>query len=133
MALKAELQIKKCDFPRRNTLESSYSAANKGKAPETSDLFHQKSPGSGGNTRQAATTITTGRDAPRNTNPYVKPTGNKCYRCGKPGHHSNNCPECKIVNLVEHEKDYGEQEVGDEGNHDLYDNCGELDFPEEGG
>ncbi|GAV71349.1 zf-CCHC domain-containing protein, partial [Cephalotus follicularis] len=105
MALKAELQMKKHDYPRRNAFESSYSAANKGKAPETSGQFQQKSPGSGSNTRQAAAAITTGKDAPRNINPYVKPIGDKCYRCGKPGHRSNNCPERKTVNLVEQERD----------------------------
>ncbi|GAV60859.1 zf-CCHC domain-containing protein, partial [Cephalotus follicularis] len=105
MALKAELQMKKHDYPCRNTPESSYSAANKGKAPETSGQFQQKSPGIGGNTRQAAAAITIGRGAPRNKNPYVKPTRDKCYRCGKTGHRSNNCPERKTVNLIEQERD----------------------------
>ncbi|GAV84792.1 zf-CCHC domain-containing protein, partial [Cephalotus follicularis] len=105
MALKAELHMKKHDYPRRNTLESSYSAAYNGKAPETSGQFQEKSPGSGSNTRQAAATITTGKDTPRKTNPYVKPIRDKCYRCGKPGHRSNNCPERKAVNLVDQERD----------------------------
>ncbi|GAV61672.1 zf-CCHC domain-containing protein [Cephalotus follicularis] len=106
---------------------------NKGKALETSGQFQQNSPGSDGNTRQATVAITTGRDAPRNTNPYAKPTGDKCYRCGKRGHRSNNCPKRKTINLVEQEGDYGEQEMDDEENHDLYDSFGELDFVEEEG
>ncbi|KAJ9562400.1 hypothetical protein OSB04_007560 [Centaurea solstitialis] len=38
---------------------------------------------------------------PKNPNPYAKPTGTKCYRCGLPGHKSNECPNRKTVGLVE--------------------------------
>ncbi|KAJ9542366.1 hypothetical protein OSB04_028872 [Centaurea solstitialis] len=38
---------------------------------------------------------------PKNSNPYAKPTGTKCYRCGLPGHKSNECPNRKTVGLIE--------------------------------
>ena len=47
-----------------------------------------------------------------NANPYARPTRNKCYRCGEPGHRSSTCPKQAAVNLVvveEGEVD-GEQE-----------------------
>ena len=42
---------------------------------------------------------------PTNTktlNPYAKYTGDKCNRCEKSGYTSNNCPNHRQVNLVEH-------------------------------
>ena len=35
-----------------------------------------------------------------NGNPYARPTGNKCYRCGEPRHRSSTCPKRAVVNLV---------------------------------
>ena len=46
----------------------------------------------------------------KNSNPYAKPFGVKCYRCEEVGHHSNECPKRKVVNVVD-EDDVVENEV----------------------
>lgn len=48
-----------------------------------------------------------------NSNPYAKPTGNKCYRCGDLGYRSSTCPKQAIVNLVVAEE--GKAKVEQEG------------------
>ncbi|KAG8382026.1 hypothetical protein BUALT_Bualt05G0033600 [Buddleja alternifolia] len=41
----------------------------------------------------------------QNNNPYAKPFGDKCYKCGEPGHRSNECRNNKWVNVVERNED----------------------------
>lgn len=50
-------------------------------------------------------------------NLHAKAFGDKCYRCGKPGHRSSKCPKRATVNLVkqvhEDEEEEFEEEEGD--------------------
>ncbi|KAG8383197.1 hypothetical protein BUALT_Bualt05G0159500 [Buddleja alternifolia] len=41
----------------------------------------------------------------QNNNPYAKPFGDKCYKCGEPGHRSNECRSNKRANVVERNED----------------------------
>ena len=52
-----------------------------------------------------------------NANPYARPIGNKCYKCGEPGHRSSTCPKRATVNLVVAEE--GEVE-GEQDGEEVY-------------
>ena len=41
----------------------------------------------------SAPTTTTTTAAKGKENPYAKPSVDKCYKCGGPGHRSNECPK----------------------------------------
>jgi len=60
------------------------------------------------NTSASAPATTTATVTKSKENPYIKPGIGKCYRCEKPGHSSNECPNRKQVNNA----DYGDEEEG---------------------
>lgn len=51
-------------------------------------------------------------------NPYARPTIGKCFKCGEPGHRSNECRARKSVNLVDYDDEH-EEEVEYNNDDDL--------------
>ncbi|KAB5561275.1 hypothetical protein DKX38_006232 [Salix brachista] len=107
---------------------SSVAASNKGKFPlNPPPSMPNFTKGPSSSRLPMTTTGTVPPEAPRN--PYSRPASDKCYRCGQPGHRSNQCPKRGVVNLIEQGEDtdpegedeaedvYGEEEIigGDEG------------------
>ncbi|KAJ9562558.1 hypothetical protein OSB04_007718 [Centaurea solstitialis] len=60
------------------------------------------------------TTTTAKLTAPKPVNPYAKPSAPMCYRCGLPGHKSNECSNRRTIGLVDDEE-YGDEEEEYEG------------------
>lgn len=120
MALKVELLERKATYSGyQRTTTDSFSTSKKGKRVQTSTATNKpKGVGGGGNNQ---VTSSMAREAPKNPNPYARPTTDKCYRCGKPGHRSKVCPEQRPVNLVEEDDDFGANEGTEDDDHDLYD------------
>lgn len=46
----------------------------------------------------------------KSANPYTKPTGDKCYRCGGQGHRSNVCPSRRTTAAIMYDDTDGEEE-----------------------
>ena len=82
------------------SLDSSSSTANKSKqpmfTPQSQPMVRENS-----GINQSIVAVAGSTVQPiANANPYVRPTGNKCYRYGEPGHRSSTCPKRAAVNLV---------------------------------
>lgn len=110
MALKVELLEKKPTHSgyRRGPTDSSLPTSDKGKPVQSSDPKNQSKGAADGRGNQATSSIS--KDMPKNPNPYAKPMGDKCYRCGKPRHRSNGCPDRPSVNLVEEGNEEGAED-----------------------
>ena len=104
-------------FSNRNS-EPSSSTANKGKQPmftPRSQLVARENSG----VNQSIVAVASFPAQPiANANPYARPTGNKCYRGGEPGHRSSTCPKRAVVNLVVAEE--GEVD-GEQKGEEVYD------------
>uniref|UniRef100_A0A6N2LY08 CCHC-type domain-containing protein n=1 Tax=Salix viminalis TaxID=40686 RepID=A0A6N2LY08_SALVM len=126
LATKAETQLERTRStgvirppfePRQNF---PITAAQRGKLPMNpppSTSNFTKGPSS--SRTQVTTAGPVPPEAPRN--PYSRPSMDKCYRCGQPGHRSNQCPKRGVVNLIEQGEDPDvEAEGTDYEAEDLY-------------
>ncbi|XP_038976596.1 uncharacterized protein LOC113461736 [Phoenix dactylifera] len=133
MALKAELLEKTGGRPEYS-FRSNVDAGNvsgKGRVSQLSNPNQSDHVGAwskdgnssvGAKERQLAGSSS--KEPPKNSNPYARATSVKCYRCGKPGHRSNECPARKPVNLIEPEEESEEEEeqlVYDNGVYERHD------------
>ena len=79
-------------FSNRNS-EPSSSTANKGKQPMFTPRSQPVARENSGVNQSTVAIASSPAQPIANANPYARPTGNKCYRCGEPGHRSSTCPK----------------------------------------
>ena len=91
-------------FSNRNS-EPFSSIANKGKQPMFTPRSQPMARENSGVNQSTVAIAGSVAQPIANANPYARPTGNKCYRCGEPGHRFSTCPKRAAMNLVVVEKD----------------------------
>ncbi|KAJ9542314.1 hypothetical protein OSB04_028820 [Centaurea solstitialis] len=116
LAMKAELMEKNAPstyrrYPGQTSTDTSSSNPDKG-----NNVVTRPSPR---NSDPPQTTTPAKPTASKPANPYAKPTGSNCFRCGEPGHRSNECNQRRTTALVE------EDQNEEKGEYD------DLDFAEE--
>ncbi|KAG6747366.1 hypothetical protein POTOM_049769 [Populus tomentosa] len=117
LATKAEAQLdrtRSTGMPR-SPIESIQTTAPKGRFPSNPlPPLSNFARGPSSSRTQVTTTGVVPPEAPRN--PYSRPASDKCYRCGQPGHRSNQCPKRGAVHLIEpgEETELSTGGVGDE-------------------
>ncbi|GAU31033.1 hypothetical protein TSUD_214690 [Trifolium subterraneum] len=120
LALKAELLEKS---PRSFSNFRRYSPQNniddKEKSATTKDSNPVSKADSSGSAPQGK------NPTQKQNNPYAKPTGDTCFRCGGKGHMSNVCPSRRVAAVLEERVDDDEREQPDE------DEYAEVEFAEE--
>ena len=112
MTLKAELMKRtrnRFGNYRQDAFESSNFPLNKGKSPQGGIQSQPRAIGSQHIENRGISGGTGVMQPVRNPNLYACVTPIKCYKCGQPGHRSNDCPTRKPVNLVEQTEDYDEE------------------------
>ncbi|KAB5521262.1 hypothetical protein DKX38_025581 [Salix brachista] len=123
-AIKAETQLGRTRTTASpvNSYEHSNGGPYKGKLPMNPPPPSYTARGTGPNRLSITTTGATVMEAPRN--PYSRPSSDKCYRCGQPGHRSNQCPKHGTVNMIgaEEESDLENERVEDEAAYDYEEN-----------
>ena len=87
------------NFSNRNSKPFS-STANKGKQPMFTPRSQPMARENSGVNQPTVAVAGLAAQPIANANPYARPTGNKCYRCGEPRHRSSTCPKRAAVNLV---------------------------------
>jgi hypothetical protein len=108
LATKAEEQLdrtRSTGIPR-SPIESMQTTTHKERFPlNPPPPMSNFAKGPSSNRTQVTTAGVVPPEAPRN--PYSRPASDKCYRCGQPGHRSNQCPKRGVVNLIEPGEDTG--------------------------
>jgi hypothetical protein len=141
LALKAELMERRGGVSgfRRSNPESSFNTRDKGGNSSQTGVMNQNKEGGGSSSSSQA--AQGNRNIPRNPNqntntnlnpnPYARPAPGVCYRCRKPGHLSNTCPDRRRpVNWIEGEEGDPEATGDDAGEDDCYEG---VEFAEEDG
>ncbi|KAF2294667.1 hypothetical protein GH714_014694 [Hevea brasiliensis] len=110
LSLKAEIVIKQEPFGRYGDNKFAIEK-EKGKTTQrASNLCGTNTKKSSNKAPTIGGSKGTNSNAPKTSNPYAKPAAIKCHRCNEVGHHSNEYPKRKSINIVEREPEDEEEE-----------------------
>nr|GMD01401.1 zf-CCHC domain-containing protein [Ipomoea batatas] len=110
--------------PTRNTTEanSQRTAPNQNFVPSLSNNSQEAVGNNSKFQRKKGGEISSKGIAP---NPYARPKTGKCFKCGEPGHRSNECRARKYVNMVEEQDEFDEEGDINEGEVEVAEEVGE--------